>query len=179
MRRRPHRGNARFRFRRLRRAVHSCFQLRGGSHRTKGRKTLSDKGFGAVEVVDVAGPMMHIEHLAGLGERGELRIITALAFPHRSRRDHDACPWIISIAGPPCRSPRRVFSACRFAEANADHRNSCRAFAAISSAEASCSFCARGPASNTIWYTAAALSVCPRSLYRSATLISARGGACI
>ena len=50
--------------------------------------TALDEGVGAVGVVDVSGPMVHVEHLVGLGDGAKQRVVAARALlrlvePHR------------------------------------------------------------------------------------------------
>ena len=62
------------------RAVDTDLYLCPRQARAHGTHTVLDEGVGTVGVVDIAGPMMHIEHLVGLGDGAKQGVVAARTF---------------------------------------------------------------------------------------------------
>ena len=64
--------------------VEECLSMRTsinpGQSLAHGAHTALDEGVGAVGVVDVSGPMVHVEHLVGLGDGAEQGVVAACPF---------------------------------------------------------------------------------------------------
>ena len=61
------------------RAVDAYLNLYPGQSLAHGAHTAFDEGVGAVGIMDVSGPMVHVEHLVGLGDGAEQRVVAARA----------------------------------------------------------------------------------------------------